>query len=332
MEVPYSRFVIGPLPWYSFLIVLGAAAAIWLAAREEVRTGLPKDTVLDLALRVLPAGIIGARFYYVVFSWSSYRENPISALFIWEGGLAIYGGLAAGLLTVAVFCFRRKLNLLTVCDTIVPGIALAQAVGRWGNYFNQEAYGIPVLNPRYCFFPLAVLITGGDSPGWHMATFFYESVLNLLIFFFLLYARRRLFRRSGDVFFAYLFLYGAARLIVENFRMDSLYAGGNTVRVSQLLSVLICTWLLSGALRRRWKEGRLFSSGLSSAGSLLCALSVLYAVPLLVFCLNPAWLPIGGIRSQCLFLAGFSFPASVGMLLLCLPAAPSEVPNADDKV
>ncbi len=294
--------MIGSLPWYSTLIVIGAAIAVWLADREEKRAGLPKDTILDLALRVLPIGIIGARIYYVAFSWSSYREDPVSALYIWEGGLAIYGGLIAGFLCVLLFCKRRQLSLLTVCDTLIPGVALAQAIGRWGNYFNQEAYGLPLTNPAFQFFPLGVQIFEGGTPVWHMATFFYESISDFGIFLFLTVQRRKLLRGKGDVFYAYLFLYGAVRLIVENFRTDSLYAGGG-VRISQLVSVLICGGILGMYFRReRTTRKAQGENRKGAANAILCAVNGTVLLLLLIYCMRQAWLPLGTIPLQIFFL------------------------------
>ena len=238
-SVPYSRYIFYPIPWYSFLIVIGAAIAILLASREERRLGLRKDTVLDLSLFLLPAGIIGARIYYVIFSWSQFQHDFFSVFRIWEGGLAIYGGIIAGLITILIFCRLRKLSPLLLCDIIAPGLALAQSIGRWGNYFNMEAYGFSIHDPRFCFFPLAVLIPS-DGNTWHLAAFFYESVWDFLIFLFLIFYRRRHSnRRSGTIFLSYVYLYACGRLIIEELRTDSLYAV-SSVRISQLLSVIIC--------------------------------------------------------------------------------------------
>ena len=285
MSVAPSRFLLGRLPWYSVLIVIGAALAIWLAAREKEKYGLPKGTMVDLALRVLPVGILGARLYYVLFSWSAYRDNPVSMLYIWEGGLAIYGGLIAGFLCVWIFCRRRKLSLLTVCDALIPGVALAQAIGRWGNYFNQEAYGRLITTPGLCFFPLGVQIAGSAGLEWHMATFFYESVLDFGIFLFLRLRWDRMRSHRGDTLFTYLFLYGAARLIVENFRMDSLYAG--TVRVSQLLSVVLC----AGLLGMMWRRARSAGARFGGAEKAMLGLAGAAAVALLLYC-------CGGLRVE----------------------------------
>ena len=143
-SVPYSRYLIYPVTWYSFLIVVGASLALFLSCREEKHARLPRDTVLDLALWLIPGGIIGARVYYVVFSFHQFQNDLFSVFRVWEGGLAIYGGIIAGLLVLFIFCRRRNISFLLLCDIIVPGLALAQAIGRWGNWFNMEAYGLPV--------------------------------------------------------------------------------------------------------------------------------------------------------------------------------------------
>ena len=172
MAAPSSRLIFGLLPWYGVLIVVGISLAVLLASREANRLHLPEDTVIDLALRVLPLGILGARLYYVAFSWPVFRTHPLSVLYIWEGGLAVYGGIIAGLLTAFVFCRRRHIRFDMMLDILAPGVALAQSIGRWGNYFNQEAYGIPVSIPAFRFFPLAVLISENGVSVWHAAAFF----------------------------------------------------------------------------------------------------------------------------------------------------------------
>lgn len=243
MSIPYSRLLFGIIPWYSFLIVSGAAIAIILAVREEQHAGLKKDTVIDFSLIVLPCGIIGARIYYVAFSWDQFKDDLLSVFRIWEGGIAIYGAVIAGLLAAFIFCRKRKVPFPALCDVIAPGLVLAQAIGRWGNYFNQEAYGLPVTNEFLCFFPFAVQIRTAAGLEWHMATFFYESLCDFCIFLFLMVARRKWFRFRGDVISFYAGLYACCRLIIEDFRMDSLYASP-TVRISQLLSVLIVSAVL----------------------------------------------------------------------------------------
>lgn len=220
--------------WYGLLIVSGVALAVWLASVRERRYGLPKDTSVDIALLCVPAAILGARLYYVAFSWQSFAGEPWWRIFaVWEGGLAVYGGLIAAFLTGWLYGRIKKLSFLTLADLTAPCIALGQAVGRWGNFANQEAHGGPVLIEGLKFFPAAVNI-GGE---WYYATFFYESAWCALIVIALLLAERRwTTRRKGDIFFGYVFLYGLERAVVEGLRTDSLYFG--PVRVSQALSML----------------------------------------------------------------------------------------------
>lgn len=236
--MPMSRYLFGTLPWYSVLIVTGVCLAIFLASREEKRLGLPQDTVVDLALWIIPAGIVGARLYYVAFAWDTFRRDPVSVLYIWQGGLAIYGAVIAGLLAAMAFSRKRRLPLARLTDMIVPGLLLAQAVGRWGNFFNMEAYGLPVTDPAWQFFPAAVRIPVPGGEAWHMATFFYESLWNALGFASLWLTRQRM-RRAGDATLWYFLLYGAGRMIIEGLRTDSLMATG-TLRISQLLSAVLC--------------------------------------------------------------------------------------------
>jgi len=243
LATPSSRLIFGLIPWYSALIVTGICLALFIASREEKRLDLPKDTVIDLALWVVPFGIIGARLYYVIFAWDTFAPNPISVLYVWQGGLAIYGAVLAGLLTVIVFARKRKLHLGTLTDLIAPGLALAQAIGRWGNYFNMEAYGLEITTPAWQFFPAAVYIPAGSGGTWHMATFFYESMWNLLVFAALMLLRKRK-HRPGDLTLWYFLLYGAGRLIIEGLRTDSLFAGGG-IRISQVLAMVMCVIVLA---------------------------------------------------------------------------------------
>ena len=137
MAIPYSRYLAGTLPWYSVLIISGIVAALALATREEKRLGLPRDTVIDLTLLVVPMGVVGARLYYVVFRWDLFAADPLSVLYVWQGGLAIYGGIIAGALTVYFFALRRKLSFPTLADMIMPGLALAQAIDKDINMFGN---------------------------------------------------------------------------------------------------------------------------------------------------------------------------------------------------
>ena len=246
--MPQSRLFLGLLPWYSVLVTSGMVAAIICCLLREKRLGLPKDTTIDLALCVIPLGIIGARLYYVAFSWSTFAANPLSILEIWNGGLAIYGGILGGALGAWLFARRKKLRLLTLCDLVMPGLALAQAIGRWGNFFNMEAYGVEVTDPALQFFPLSVLITENGQQVWHLATFFYESVWDFGIFLFL-WIRCRSPKRPGDALLWYMLLYGIGRTFIEGLRTDSLMLFG--FRVSQLLSMTLVLIAVAAFLYRR---------------------------------------------------------------------------------
>lgn len=271
--IPYSRYVFGTLPWYSVLIVIGMALALVHCAREEKRLGLKQDTVVDMALCVIPCGIIGARLYYVCFAWDAFAGDPLSILRVWEGGLAVYGGIIGGLLAAAVFSRLRRIPLSLLTDIIVPGLALAQAIGRWGNYFNMEAYGGVITNPAWQFFPAGVLIPEGSGMVWHMATFFYESLWDFCVFLVLMRLRTRTFRRL-DLFCWYLLLYGAGRFVIEGLRADSLMVAGS-LRVSQLLSAGMCLFALGWFAWHVARKRRPWLAAPAAAAGLVLLLSLL---------------------------------------------------------
>lgn len=239
--------------WYAVVIVAGIALAVLLACARERRLGLPKDVTLDLALACIPAAIIGARLYYVLFQWESYADGPWWRVFaVWEGGMAIYGGIIAGVLAGWIYARAKKLSFPALADLAAPCIALGQAIGRWGNFINQEAHGGSVTNPALQFFPVAVNI-GGE---WFYATFFYESMWCLLIVIALLTGeKKRWFVRRGDEFLSYVYLYALERAVVEGMRTDSLMLG--PWRVSRLLSLLamlsvaVC-WAVRPTRAPRW--------------------------------------------------------------------------------
>ena len=271
--MPASRYIFGSLPWYSVLVVSGICAAILWAMHEEKRMHLPKDTVVDLALWLIPCGVIGARLYYVFFAWDTFASNPLSIFAIWNGGLAIYGGIIGGVLAAICFSKKKHISLLSLLDMVAPGVLLAQAIGRWGNFFNMEAYGLEITNEACQFFPLAVLIPENGTYVWHMATFFYESLWNFLGFLFLAFTRKKA-RRSGDILCGYLVIYGGGRLIIEGLRLDSLMTSGGTARISQLLSVCLCLIVCAlFALRAIGRKPRLpqWISGIATAACVLVA-------------------------------------------------------------
>ena len=223
----------GVVSIYGVLIALAVLCAVILCQREGRRRGLPEDIGLDMALWAVPLGVVCARLYYVIFRWDYYAQNPVSILYFWQGGLAIYGGVIGGALGLYLLSRRRRISCLTLFDMAAPLVILGQAIGRWGNLFNGEAYGYPVQSAFWQFFPVAVQVDG----VWHLATFFYESCWDLAGFIVLWRYRLRA-RRAGDVFFLYLLWYGAGRTIIEGLRTDSLMLG--PIRVSQLLSLALC--------------------------------------------------------------------------------------------
>ena len=229
MTPPVSRVAFSILGidimWYAVLIVIGMYVGIGIAAKEAGRKGMDPEKIYDMMLWVLPLGIVGARIYYVIFEWDSYGGDFLKMINIREGGLAIHGGLLVGLVVAWLFCKKNNLRFLDVFDATFPGVAMGQAIGRWGNFINQEAYGAPT------DLPWALVI---DGQRYH-PTFLYESIGDFFICLFLLYYARNKQKASGQVFALYLILYGILRFFVEGLRMDSLYFMG--LRVAQLVSL-----------------------------------------------------------------------------------------------
>ncbi len=229
----------GVVSVYGLLIALGILLAALYASRQEKRLGLKKDTALDVVFWAVPFGVIGARLYYVAFSWEKYASDPLSVLYVWEGGLAIYGGILGGLLGIFLYSRRSGQPFKVLLDMVVPAVLLAQAVGRWGNFFNGEAYGNPVTQKALQFFPYAVRV----GENWYQATFFYESMWDLAGFF-LLHTTRRRWRHPGSLTLLYFVYYGVGRALIEGLRSDSLWWG--PFRVSQVLSIVLA--LICGAM------------------------------------------------------------------------------------
>ncbi len=236
---PLDRLVFGFVSWYGVLILLGILCAIFIARREERRLALPWDTAIDFSLLAIPLGIIGARLYSVLFRLADYSDNWVQILNLREGGLAIPGAVLGGLLAAWVVARRKKISMWSICDMVVPGLVLAQAIGRWGNYFNVEAYGIRISDPAWQFFPIAIEVPVSQTWYWHMATFFYESMWDLMVFALLMLMRRGM-RKHGDIFCWYGMLYGVGRTVIEGLRADSLTFYNEFVRVSQILCALAC--------------------------------------------------------------------------------------------
>ena len=223
------------IAWYGLIIGFGMLLGLLLASRRARARGFKPDLIGDFFFLALPLAIVGARLYFVLFKWENYKDNLIKILAVNEGGLAIYGGVIGGFLAAVIFCMRNKFSLLTLVDLVVPSLVLGQAVGRWGNFINQEAFGNVIADPKYQFFPVAVYI---ESLGeWHQATFFYESAWNAVLFCVLLLLSRKR-AKDGILLSAYFMGYGLGRFLIEGLRTDSLYLVPG-LRVSQLLSLVL---------------------------------------------------------------------------------------------
>lgn len=216
--------------WYAILIMSGMVIATAICCFRAPSHGLESDQVLNFAIICIPAAIIGARAYYVIFNWDYYGGDIYRILNIRGGGLAVHGGLILGLATAALLCYFWKVRPLNLMDLCVPGIALAQSIGRWGNYFNSEAHGGPT------DLPWAVIING---ESYH-PTFLYESIWCFFLFLILLYVdRHRSF--EGQVVLLYGILYSLERFFVEALRTDSLMIGPfKQAQVLSLCIIIVC--------------------------------------------------------------------------------------------
>ncbi|MBJ6746072.1 prolipoprotein diacylglyceryl transferase [Streptococcus sp. 121] len=229
---------LGPfsIRWYAIFIISGLALAVLLSMREAKYKNWDPDLILDFVLWGFPIGIIGARIYYVLFQWSYYQEHPEEMLAIWNGGIAIYGGLIAGGLFLIWYARRNLLSPWTFLDIVAPGVLIAQSLGRWGNFANQEAYGAVVENLDYLpqFIQNQMFIEG----AYRQPTFLMESIWTALGFLILISLRHRprLFK-EGELALFYLIWYGTGRFFIEGLRTDSLLLG--PLRVSQILSLIL---------------------------------------------------------------------------------------------
>ena len=219
---------------YGMIIALGFLLAIFYAKKRAREFGTNFDLVTDAILFAVPAAIVCARIYYVAFRWDVYRDNPITALYIWEGGIAIYGGVIGAILGLILFAKVRKQKLTPYLDIMALGLLIGQLIGRWGNFFNREAYGAEIFNDF--FLRMGITDADGVIRYWH-PTFFYESVWNL-IGFALLHVLSKKRRYDGQTFLQYVAWYGLGRTWIEGLRTDSLYITGTDLRVSQLLAAV----------------------------------------------------------------------------------------------
>lgn len=249
---------LGPISvhWYGVIIATGVVIAVMLAVREGQRRGVKPDDIYDMILWALPAALIAARTYYVVFEWPYYAKHPGEIIAIWDGGIAIYGSLIGAGLVVFFFCRSRFIPVWLMLDIAAPTVILGQAIGRWGNFMNQEAFGrITSL----------AFLQGLHLPGWiinqmlingayRQPTFLYESTWDLLGFIVLMSLRHvpGLFKQ-GEVFLGYVMWYALGRFFIEGMRTDSLWLF-HILRISQALSVVLFVGALIIWIYRRRKS------------------------------------------------------------------------------
>lgn len=265
--------------WYGIIIAFGFMLAVFLGMRHSKNFGIDPENIIDLVLWAAPAAIIGARLYYVVFSWENYINNPLDILKIWHGGLAIYGGILAAFIVAYIFAKRKNIGVLKLFDFGVPYLVLAQAIGRWGNFINQEAYGTNTLLPwgmtsERIRGELSILEMQGFNVSPEIPvhpTFLYESLWNLGAFLLLMWFRKRK-KVDGEVFFLYMIVYGLGRSWIEALRTDSLMLGN--LRISQVLAVVFV--IAFGAVfyirRKKLEDREVTVAGSSEYGSVLMKL------------------------------------------------------------
>ena len=259
------------IAYYGIVIVTGMMIAIWIAQREAKRTGQNPEQYLVLAMIGFAAGILGARFYYVIFAWDYYKDDLLSIFNIRQGGLAIYGGIIGACIAVVIYSRKKKQNFSLLMDTASMSIVFGQIMGRWGNFFNREAFGDYTNNLFAMQLPVSavraneitqkmwdhvVTVNGVEYIQVH-PTFLYESLWNVGVLLFLFWFRKRK-KFNGEVFLMYLIGYGLGRIWIEGLRTDQLLLPVVGLPVSQLLSgclVVGCTILVV------WKRKKLSSGG-----------------------------------------------------------------------
>ncbi|MBR5617048.1 MAG: prolipoprotein diacylglyceryl transferase [Oscillospiraceae bacterium] len=219
--------------YYGILIALGMALAVAYASRRSKEFGIKEDHLLDAVLWVTPFAILCARAYYCAFTWESYAANPISVLDIRSGGLAIYGGVIGAAVGVTVFCRRRKISLPALLDLCALGFLIGQSIGRWGNFFNREAFGAETAS----FLRMGLMSAYSGKVTYYHPTFLYESLWNAAGFL-LLHKLSKKRKFDGQIALSYAAWYGLGRTFIEGLRTDSLYLG--PFRVSQLLAAVSC--------------------------------------------------------------------------------------------
>lgn len=228
------------LRWYSVLIAIAVIIGYVLIINESRRFKIKKEFMFNMMFWTLIFAIIGARLYYVVFNLEYYRTNILEIFQIWKGGLAIHGALLFGAITIIIYCKKYKVRVGKILDIIVPALLLGQAIGRWGNFFNSEAYGSIVSYQQLVnmkIIPQFIIDNMFINGSYHLPMFYFESLWCLLGFFLSLFLRRRKYIKDGQLVAFYMMWYSVARFVIETFRTDALLFNG--IRVARVVSVLM---------------------------------------------------------------------------------------------
>lgn len=239
--------------WYSVIMLISVLVGMFLALREAKQQGM-YNFISDLITYIIVYGIIGARIYYVLFNFESYRYDLLSIFKIWEGGIAIYGAIIGGFIAIVWLSKKREKSIIKTTDIIVPGLILAQAIGRWGNFFNSEAHGEIVSLEFLKSIHLPNFIINGMyiNGNYYNPTFLYESIWCLLGFFALILIRKFTKRKKGIMTYMYFIWYGIGRIYIEGLRTDSLYLG--SFRISQIVSFVLILVGIFGLLYTLYKQ------------------------------------------------------------------------------
>ena len=245
---PPRTITLGPLTihFYGLIIALGLVLAVMYCCRRSKEFGIKEDDLLDGVLWVTPFAIVCARAYYCAFAWHEFAHDPISVLYIWNGGIAIYGGVLGAVLGISVFCKIKKLKISTVLDIVLIGFLIGQSLGRWGNFFNREAFGAETAS----FFRMGLLNDKTGVTTYFHPTFLYESVWNAVGFLLLHFISKKR-KYDGQVALCYAAWYGLGRCMIEGLRVDSLWWG--PFRVSQLLAGISCVAAVAVLLWQSFK-------------------------------------------------------------------------------
>ena len=246
-------FHLGPISvhWYGIIIGFGALLGLYLATKECKKRGVSPDHLVDLIMFALPIAIISARIYYVLFEWGYYKNHISEIPAIWHGGIAIHGGLIGAIITAIIFTYKRKISFWQLADITAPSILLGQAIGRWGNFMNQEAHGGPVSRAflEQLHLPPFIINQMYINGVYYHPTFLYESIWSF-VGVILLISLRKVNLRRGEMFFTYLIWYSIGRFFIEGMRTDSLMLTSH-LRIAQVISiVIILTSLLLITVRR----------------------------------------------------------------------------------